>query len=207
MASTACRGIEISRGWRRYWMSWSSESLELEGVDDHRLVLRCGYPFLHRRQGSDRFAILVGLAFEIEAVGAEAADHRRIHRVSDRERAEQEITLAFAMMRTAVAPDRHDSVDIRLRLGSDLAAGKARSHIHRVLRAQRPEPGMHLSANRACQRPRRVIGWPQPTVGERLGEVFADRQAVPYDRVAVMQRRHPSGRGEFEQSLPARRLV
>src|SRR5580704_14101887 len=98
MASTACRAIRISRGWHACWMSSSVEPLELVGVDNHRLVLRRGGPFLHRWQGGDRLAICVRLAFEIKAIGPEAADHRRVHRVGDGEWAEQEVSIALAVV-------------------------------------------------------------------------------------------------------------
>ena len=51
---------------------------------------------------------------------------------------------------------------------------------------------MHFGADRACKRTRRgVVG---PHAGVPLGQIFRDRQRIPDNRLAVMQRGHVARR-------------
>ena len=59
----------------------------------------------------------------------------------------------------------------------------------------------------AGERARRRVFRPQLEGRERFGEVFADRQALPYHDVAMAQRRHPPGRRVFQDRLAAGRLI
>src|SRR5438874_11969961 len=88
--------------------------LKLVLLHHHRLVARGGDPFLYFRHRHDRAAIGFGFALELDLVGAETAHDRRVHCVGDREVAEQEIAAALAAADTAIAPDRHDAVDVAL---------------------------------------------------------------------------------------------
>src|SRR5690242_17355025 len=87
--------------------------LELELLDDHRLVPRRDRPFLHRGPRPDRIRIELRLLVERHLVCPEAAHHRRIHRVGDGGIAEQELAL-LAEALAAIAPQRADAVDVGL---------------------------------------------------------------------------------------------
>src|SRR5260370_18959327 len=93
--------------WRRF------RPLKLVFVDDHRLVAGGGDPFLHCRERHDHLAIGVRVALELELVGPEAGYDRGVGRVGNAEMAEQEIAFAFTKAFAAVAPNRHDAVDLR----------------------------------------------------------------------------------------------
>src|SRR5260370_16977560 len=63
---------------------------EFERLDDHRLVLCGGDPFLHPRHPPDRVAISFGLALKIGLVGAKTGGHPGAHRIPGGELARQE---------------------------------------------------------------------------------------------------------------------
>src|SRR5258708_22119978 len=176
--------------------------LEFEFLDDHRLVAGSGRPFLERRQRPRRVGVALRLLLELDAVGAEAAHHRRIHGIGDGGMAEQELALRAEAL-AAVAPQRGDAVDVGLRLRRHAAAGEGGAHVHRQVAAQGGKSGMHLGAHRPRHGARLGLGRPQARLGETLGEIFADRQRLPEDELAVVQRRHPR-RGRMPQDRGAR---
>src|SRR5260221_565754 len=195
-------GIGFSPMIRRSSEDVRRRRLEFEFLDDHRLVAGSGGPFLERRQRPHRVGVALRLLLELDAVCPEAAHHRRIHGIGDGGMAEQELALGAEAL-AAVAPQRGDGVDVGLRLGRHAAAGEGGAHVHRQVAAQGGKSGMHLGADRPRHRARLGLGRPQARLGETLGEIFADRQRLPDDELAVVQRRHPR-RGRMPQDRGAR---
>src|SRR5919197_5468633 len=103
---------------------------EFVGVDNHRLIARRAGPFLHRRQLHNRVTINLSGTFELDLVCSEAGYDGRERCVRDTEMPEQKVALAVAEALTAIAPDRHYAVDVRLNLRGDPTIGEARSYIH-----------------------------------------------------------------------------
>jgi hypothetical protein len=77
-------------------------------------------PLPHRRQGED--GVGAGRAVQVHAVGVEAGDHRRVHRIRIAEPAEQE-RAALAEAGAAILPQSDHPADVRLDLGRAAAAG------------------------------------------------------------------------------------
>src|SRR5260221_12929388 len=67
--------------------------LELEFLDDHRLVAGSGRPFLERRQGPHRVGVALRLLLALDAGCPEAGPHRGIHGVGHGDIAEQVLAL------------------------------------------------------------------------------------------------------------------
>src|SRR5207302_1246506 len=69
------------------------------------------------------------------------------------------------------------------------------------------EAGVHLGADRAGNGASRRVFRPQIESWERIGDILADRQAVPHRQLAMLERRHPPGGRVFQDRLAAGRLV
>ena len=133
------------------------------------------------------------------AVGVEARDHRRVHRVRRAEAPEQE--------RPAIARTRQSRQIASMRRDVRRAPPPTRTrayrtapHVHRAVAGAAPESPQCISAEiaRACARASRPPAR-GPLVGKFLGEIFDDRERLPDVHVAVDQHRHLAGRRVLRQ--------
>src|SRR5690606_37375068 len=109
----------------------------------------------------------------LDAVGPEAAEHRKVHRVGDAEAAEQERP---AGARETLAEQLEDAVDLGSRVRARLKALDAPEEMRGQLAADRPKAADQLAADRPRPRAVQPILRPEPRLGKRLGGVLADRE-------------------------------
>ena len=91
----------------------------------------------------------VGLAFELDLVGAKARHDRRVHEISRAQLAEE---VGAAARGEALIPDGRDALDVGLRARPHFKFREVRFQIHRQRGAQRAEARVHFAADGAAAR-------------------------------------------------------
>src|SRR5215472_13995852 len=107
------------------------------------LGARCREPGLNGWHAPDRLRIGGGSALQGNAVGLEAADDGRVHRVSDGKWAKK-IRAAAAESRATATPKLQNPRDISLHFRLKHGVGERVAKLHRQILPKRGESGMHL---------------------------------------------------------------
>ena len=181
----------------------AGSELHVEFFDLLGFLLRGGDPLLHLGHRHDGLAIGGAGRVELDVVGEEARDHRRVHRVGHAALLAEQVRAAIGGQ--AVAPDLDDAFDVGLRARPDLVARESALQVHRQRRAQVGKAGVHLAADRAAMRARRAVGRQQAGLRADLVQVLGDGQRVPDLDAVVRQAGHAGSTAPAAASPCARR--
>jgi hypothetical protein len=151
------------------------------------LLARGRDPFTQHRIGEHGVAVCRGHRSERNAIRGEAQHHRCIHRVGNAVGAEEPRARCSVLLPRA-RPGRFDTRDVARELVRHRHAA-ARADVHRHLRAQRLEAGVHLAADRTRHRADLGRRRPAPPAGE-LAAVFADGERIPDAHIPMHEHRH-----------------
>src|ERR1700732_5364839 len=112
-------------------------------------------------------------------------DHRREHRVGRRKIAEEE-GASLTKLPAGLPKSLFEAGDIGACLGGQLPLFDLAAHIHRQQPAHAHEARMHFGGERTGLRPRRLRPRPYWHAWMEFGDIFDNRERIPYDDFAIV---------------------